>query len=97
MAFLLDIKTIFYLLSPIIFLSILILIENLYSKKAKKTTEEYLTELALLKECSEHDIFFMAASDWNVSRTKIEEDFKEYLINNIIPYYVTDFVRKNKK
>jgi hypothetical protein len=37
------------------------------------------------------------AQGWPVSQQQIEQDFKRYVSNESIPYYVNDFVRKNKK
>lgn len=55
---------------------------------------ELLSYIARKKECSEYDIFVMAAEVWRFSRRKIENDFKEYLISQHIPHYVKDFVKK---
>ena len=57
----------------------------------------YLFKISRLTGKSEYDIFFKAAEDWPVSGRKIEEDFRRYLAHQYTPYYVNDFVRKNKK
>ncbi len=61
------------------------------------TVEDYLYKLARITQKSEHEIFHEAAEQWPVSSLTVEEDFKHYLINQIIPYYVNDFIRKNRK
>jgi transcriptional antiterminator len=71
--------------------------DHLYYARKPATTEEYLAWLARLSERSEYDLFFISAEDWNVSEQTIEEDFKNYLRDGFIPYYVADFVRKAKK
>jgi hypothetical protein len=37
-----------------------------------------------------------SAEEWPVPVNKIEEDFKAYLQNQTVPYYVRDFIRRNK-
>ena len=59
--------------------------------------QNYLFKISRLTGKSEYDIFFKAAEDWPVSKEQIEQDFNRYLHNASIPYYVNDFVRKNKK
>ena len=58
--------------------------------------EEYLAFMALDKNCSEYDLFALAAKNWHVSASDIEDDFKRYLVHGILPHYLRDFVRKNK-
>lgn len=55
-----------------------------------------LWRLARKRECSEYDIFGESTGNWQVPRIKIEEDFKGYLINGDLPYYVRDYLRKNR-
>jgi hypothetical protein len=62
-----------------------------------KTMEDYLYKIARVTGKSEYDIFLKSAEEWPISRRKIEEDFKDYLIYQFVPYYVRDFVRKNKE
>ena len=57
----------------------------------------YLFKISRLTGKSEYDIFCKAAGDWPVSGEQIEHDFKRYMSDQRIPYYVNDFVRKNKK
>ena len=57
----------------------------------------YLFKISRLTGKSEYDVFYKAAQEWPVSREQIEQDFKKYLSDESIPYYVNDFVRKNKK
>ena len=58
--------------------------------------EEYLASMATGMNCSEYDLFLVAAKKWHVSILQIEDDFKHYLIDGILPHYVRDFVRKNR-
>ena len=41
-------------------------------------------------------LIFYTMEDWPVSSEKIDRDFRKYLAVQDIPYYVNDFVRKNK-
>ena len=79
-----------------------LLLKLLCSAKAKfgggqgLTTEDYLAKMARIKNCSVYDLFHKAAREWRVTRSKVEVDFKNYLLSQDIPYYVKDLVRKNK-
>ena len=56
----------------------------------------YLYKLARVTGTSEYDVFCKAAEGWPVSQHMIEQDFGEYLKCTAVPYYVNDFLRKNK-
>jgi hypothetical protein len=53
--------------------------------------------MSWIKEKNEYDIFCKAAEDWPVSRDQIKLDFQRYMADQTTPYYVNDFVRRNKK
>jgi hypothetical protein len=59
--------------------------------------QNYLFKISRLTGKSEYDIFCKAAEEWPVSNEQVKQDFNRYLNNASIPYYVNDFVRKNKK
>ena len=61
------------------------------------TVEEQLYKIARVTGKSEYDVFCKSAESWPVTREKIEQDFKAYLLQQSAPYYVIDFVRKNQK
>ena len=71
------------------------------SKKAgrprKLSDAEMLTKLARLGDCTEYDIFRAAAVEWHVPARQIDDDFKRYLLDDLIPYYVNSFVRLKGK
>ena len=75
-----------------------ILVIQYTSKKASRPRKlneaELLAKLALMGPESEYDIFHLAARDWHVHETQIEDDFKVYLNEGLIPYYVNSYVRK---
>lgn len=60
------------------------------------TTEDYLYKIARVTGKSEYDIFCKSAENWPVSPEMINKDFKDYLMHHTVPYYVNDFIRKNK-
>ena len=70
------------------------------SKKRKEDKalpmEFYLYKIARLTGKSEYDVFCKSAEEWPVSQARIDQDFKRYLIDQDVPHYVNDFVRKNK-
>ena len=57
----------------------------------------YIYKTARLTETSEFEVFCKAAESWPISAKKIEQDFGAYLTDHQVPYYVTDFIRKNKE
>lgn len=73
---------------------------NFLDKKGRKarqlSIDEYIAKMARLSECSEYDVFHAAADEWKISKSKVESDFKHYLLQDNIPYYVKDFVRRYK-
>ena len=68
-----------------------------YYSDSPTTMEDYLYKIARITGKSEYDIFLKSAEEWPISRKNIEDDFKAYLMNQSVPYYVRDFVRKNKE
>ena len=45
---------------------------------------------------SEYDLFHKSAEGWSVSTERIDQDFKRYMSDQIMPHYAMDFVRKNQ-
>jgi hypothetical protein len=60
------------------------------------TIQGYIFKITRVTGKSAYDIFRKAAEDWPVSEEQIEQDFNRYMSDNSVPYYVTDFIRKNK-
>ena len=56
----------------------------------------YLYKTARVTGTSEYEVFCKSAESWPVTGEKIEQDFGAYLSDRSIPYYVTDFIRKNQ-
>lgn len=57
----------------------------------------YLYKTARVTGTSEYEVFCKSAESWPVTQEKIEQDFRAYLLDHQVPYYVTDFIRKNQK
>jgi hypothetical protein len=57
--------------------------------------EHQLIESAFANDCSVYELFKRAGTTWNYAPAKIEEDFKQYLIQGDEPHYVRDFVRRS--
>lgn len=70
------------------------LMEKRHLKNRDLTESELLFILARYFDTSEFKLFCSAASSWNISVHQVEIDFKHYLLNNHIPTYVRDFLRK---
>jgi len=66
-----------------------------YAKNRLVSDDEYLSCLAMVRQCSAYDIFRLAGDVWNFSNSKIDGDFGSYLRGGGIPHYVATFARKN--
>ncbi|MBW2431371.1 MAG: hypothetical protein JRF56_20635 [Deltaproteobacteria bacterium] len=55
----------------------------------------HLCKISRMTGHSEYDIFCKSAEDWPISDDRINRDFKKYLYDQSLPFYVNDFVRKN--
>jgi hypothetical protein len=78
--------------------AILLIGVHLLEKRARAartlTESELLFLLARLTETSEFEQFQRAAADWNISKDQAETDFNHYLIQERLPHYVRDYLRK---
>ena len=81
----------------IVFMHHLEKLEKRFRSGIPATDTECLAKMARMLECSEFDIFCASTGNWNVPKSKINEDFKSYLVQGHLPYYVRDFIRRNKK
>ena len=69
-----------------------------FGENRQSTIQGYICRITRVTGKSAYDVFCKAAEDWPVSEGQIEQDFKRYMLNDeSIPYYVNDFIRKNKK
>ena len=78
----------------------LLLIQYLAKREARPrelSEAELLTKFARMGPHSEYDIFRMAAREWHVLEYQIDHDFKTYLIEGPLPYYVNSYLRQAAK
>ena len=61
------------------------------------TPQGYIFKITWITGKSAYDVFCKAAEDWPVAEEQIKQDFRRYLSDDRVPYYVNDFIRKNKK
>ena len=54
-----------------------------------------LHKISLESGRTEYELFVIAAKDWSITEAQIDEDFKNYMAANVLPYYVMNLVRKN--
>ncbi len=85
-----------YCLAALLYIVIIYGVERRRRQKTLFSEEDYLALMALEKECSEYDIFCVATEDWRISKDRMENDFKDYLKHGYLPFYVKDYVRKNR-
>jgi len=58
--------------------------------------EDSLYEISLATDRTEYDLLCKSAEEWSVSGDRIDQDFKRYMMDQVLPHYAKDFVRKNK-
>ena len=55
-----------------------------------------LYKISRISGDSEYDIFFKSAANWPISNDRVDRDFRRYLSDQSLPYYVTDYLRKKR-
>ena len=58
--------------------------------------EQSLYKISVATGRTEYDLFCKSAGGWSVTSNRIEQDFKRYMSDQVLPYYAKDFVRKNQ-
>lgn len=58
--------------------------------------EDSLYKISLATGRTEFDLLHKSAENWPVSGNRIDQDFKSYMADQVMPYYARDFVRKNQ-
>ncbi|MDJ0803764.1 MAG: hypothetical protein QNI97_12890, partial [Desulfobacterales bacterium] len=61
------------------------------------TRSDYLYKIARITGCSEYEVFRKSAEQWPVGPRTVDRDFKRYLIDQQIPHYVNDFIRRHRE
>jgi hypothetical protein len=67
------------------------------SQNEKIVRANSLYDLSLATGRTEYDLFHKSAEGWSVSADRIDQDFKRYMADQVMPYYAQDFVRKNRE
>ncbi len=65
------------------------------SKADSDALANALHRISLESGRTEYELFVIAAREWSIAGAQIDEDFKNYMAANVLPYYVMDLVRKN--
>lgn len=86
---------IFFVMLVMAYFAALSFLENQHSKKAYITNDEFLSSLAIIRQCSVYDLFRTSGVEWRFSNSKIESDFQSYLKSGHIPHYVVNYVKQN--
>ncbi|MGE5255669.1 MAG: hypothetical protein ACM3KE_03305 [Hyphomicrobiales bacterium] len=86
---------IFFVMLVSAYFAALAYFEKEHCKNAYISNDEFLTSLAIVRQCSVYDLFQCAGVDWRFSNSKIETDFKAYLKTGHIPQYVVAYVKQN--
>ncbi len=65
----------------------------------KKNVSEYekLFILARMSGKGEFDIFEISGEKWDISKERLNSDFRAYLESGTIPFYVRDYIRSNER
>ena len=66
------------------------------SRAELNAPERSLYNISLATGRTEYDLFCQSAGDWSVPATRIDQDFKRYMTDQVMPYYVKDFIRRNQ-
>ncbi len=66
------------------------------SRNELAAKENTLYNISLETGRNEYDLFYKSAENWPVSDDRIEKDFKRYMVDQVMPHYAQDFVRKNQ-
>lgn len=59
-------------------------------------TSDYIQMMVKVTGKSEYEVFCKSAESWQINEGQIKTDYKTFQQKSIIPFYVSDFVRKNK-
>ncbi|MCK4910794.1 MAG: hypothetical protein KAR83_04095 [Thermodesulfovibrionales bacterium] len=83
---------IYFLVSSAAFIIISMLVETMVRRR-NRTETDFLTYEAIRREMSEFDLFVESASLWNIKTEQVEKDFKEYLRDGSLPFYLRQMIR----
>ena len=95
----LETKLFIFPLVAVIYIFGLSFVEGYYRKleRGPETDQEFLWRVARQRESSEYQLFVNAGKDWHTTKAGIEEDFKDYVLHDRVPFYVRDFIRRERQ
>lgn len=91
------IQTLLVLVGAAVCVQVLTRVDRWLATVGGGTPGDYLFKMARITGTSEYDVFRAAAENWPVGAGTIDSDFKAYLRDQTVPYYVTDYIRRNKR
>ena len=86
-----------YPLAALAYFELLRRLDRHWSRRTPLTDEEMLGYYAKSNAISEYEVFKRAAPNWSVNPDAVEDDFRAYLQEGVLPHYVRDFIRKIRK
>jgi hypothetical protein len=86
-----------YPLAALAYFELLRRLDRHWSRRTPLTDEEMLGYYAKSNAISEYEVFKRAAPNWSVNSDAVEDDFRAYLKQGVLPHYVRDFIRKIRK
>ncbi len=86
---------IFFVMLVMAYFAALAYFEKQHCKKAFISNDEFLSSLAVVRQCSVYDLFRFSGLEWRFSNAKVESDFTSYLKTGHIPHYVINYVKQN--
>ncbi len=91
-----DNPVIIYLLASFVFLILGALISEFLAGRKKENELDTLSIEARRREVSEYDLFQEAASTWNIKKEQADRDFKQYLRDGALTFYMRQMLRTLK-
>jgi hypothetical protein len=90
-------ETIFLLALAVFALQLFHRLQSSTVRTKTVSIQDDLYKMSRLTGSSEYDIFCKSAEEWPaITESMVNKHFKDYLLNELTPYYVNGFVRKHK-
>jgi hypothetical protein len=72
-------------------------VEHRFKAKKPLSDSACLNRLSMIRNCSEFDLFVLAAEPWHIDKKSVDVHFFTYLKDGVIPYYIRDYIRRHKQ
>ena len=86
-----------YPLAALAYFELLRRLDRRWARRTPLTDEEILGYYAEANGISEYEVFKRAAPNWSINPDEVDDDFRAYLQEGVLPHYVRDFIRKLTK